>query len=397
MEMDYFRCDKCHKQIPAINRTMHTLRCDRSDHRVKDNYDSDRDSCSLPILDFVTADTPSAPPSDISSALPSDTQSSLNSSEWSLNSGDVDVNSYGIAWACGVCTFENNHSSSHCQMCNNEQSQQQQLGNVFSSGTSGRMWICSQCTYSNSHSVVTCEMCDGSRPPLEPVVDQLIPSSSEDDYEDTASSLIDEPISLFTPSLTTSLVLGAGMGAGWAWLHDRDVRSGMLGGAGLGAMTGLLLEEIGREREADIRQRLLAAAQASDERVMQLDGTNDMMQHLATVSQMMSGLNGMDPWSDFRSMSFEELLQRFPSPAAVTQHLSEDVIRSLPVREFPGPGATSSVPGRSDSQVCSICLEDYCVGSSVKTLPCLHCFHADCIDRWLRLNTSCPVCKHSLS
>lgn len=377
METDYFRCDKCHKQIPTTNRTMHDLRCDRSTHHVKDKDDSDRD-------------TPSAPPSD--------TRSSLISSEWSLDCSDADIidHPYGTTtWMCGVCTFENSPSSSHCQMCSNEQSHQQQLqDNVISSSASDPMWACSQCTFSNSLSAVTCEMCDGARPPLESVVDQLIPSSSEDDYEDTAS-LIDEPLSLFTPSLTTSVVLGAGMGAGWAWLHDRDVRSGMLGGAGLGAVTGLLLDEMGRqEHEANIRMRHMraAAAQVSGERVMHLDGSSDMMmQHLA---QMMSGLNGLEPWPDFNSMTYEELLQRFPAPV---QQVGEDVISSLPVRVFSGPGATSDSPDRGDSQACSVCLEDYSAGSSVKTLPCLHCFHADCIDRWLRLNTSCPVCKHSLS
>jgi len=223
------------------------------------------------------------------------------------------------------------------------------------------------------------------------VVEQLIPSSSEDDYEDT-DSLMDESISLFSPSLTTSMVLGAGMGAGWAWLHDRDVQSGMLSGAGLGAVTGLLLDEIYREHEAQLRLRSMDASQLSDERMMQLEGSdmaNDlMMQHW---NQLMSGLNNLELGPDLSRMTYEELLQRFPAPA---RQLDEGVISSFPVREFSGPGASCTT---SDNQTCcSICLEDYSTGSSVKSLPCLHCFHADCIDTWLRLNTTCPVCKHSL-
>jgi len=43
---------------------------------------------------------------------------------------------------------------------------------------------------------------------------------------------------------------------------------------------------------------------------------------------------------------------------------------------------------------CSVCLAPYEVGDSVKTVLCLHQFHVDCIDPWLRTNASCPVCKH---
>lgn len=33
---------------------------------------------------------------------------------------------------------------------------------------------------------------------------------------------------------------------------------------------------------------------------------------------------------------------------------------------------------------CSICLEDFVVGSEVRTLPCTHFFHLSCIDTWLK-------------
>jgi E3 ubiquitin-protein ligase SDIR1 len=45
---------------------------------------------------------------------------------------------------------------------------------------------------------------------------------------------------------------------------------------------------------------------------------------------------------------------------------------------------------------CSICLDAFVVGCSRKTLPCLHGFHEECIDRWLRTNGSCPICKHTV-
>ena len=41
---------------------------------------------------------------------------------------------------------------------------------------------------------------------------------------------------------------------------------------------------------------------------------------------------------------------------------------------------------------CVICLADYEAGVQYKTLPCRHHYHATCIDEWLHLNQSCPLC-----
>jgi len=45
---------------------------------------------------------------------------------------------------------------------------------------------------------------------------------------------------------------------------------------------------------------------------------------------------------------------------------------------------------------CAICLSDYEVGQGIRFLPCGHHFHAECIDRWLPLNKSCPFCKQHI-
>lgn len=44
---------------------------------------------------------------------------------------------------------------------------------------------------------------------------------------------------------------------------------------------------------------------------------------------------------------------------------------------------------------CSVCLHSYETGEEVRTIPCLHQFHKDCIDPWLREHATCPVCKFS--
>lgn len=49
-----------------------------------------------------------------------------------------------------------------------------------------------------------------------------------------------------------------------------------------------------------------------------------------------------------------------------------------------------------DDGTCAICLSDYEPKEAVRTIPeCNHYFHADCIDQWLKLNATCPVCRKS--
>ncbi|KAL3814800.1 hypothetical protein ACJIZ3_016068 [Penstemon smallii] len=45
---------------------------------------------------------------------------------------------------------------------------------------------------------------------------------------------------------------------------------------------------------------------------------------------------------------------------------------------------------------CTICLCEYREGEMLRMLPdCKHCFHLMCVDAWLKLNGSCPVCRNS--
>ncbi|RID63708.1 hypothetical protein BRARA_E02690 [Brassica rapa] len=43
---------------------------------------------------------------------------------------------------------------------------------------------------------------------------------------------------------------------------------------------------------------------------------------------------------------------------------------------------------------CVVCLSNLVDGDKARVMPtCKHCFHVDCIDKWLKCNSICPVCR----
>lgn len=47
-------------------------------------------------------------------------------------------------------------------------------------------------------------------------------------------------------------------------------------------------------------------------------------------------------------------------------------------------------------QVCCICLAKYADDDELRELPCTHVFHVECVDKWLKINASCPLCKNEV-
>jgi hypothetical protein len=50
-------------------------------------------------------------------------------------------------------------------------------------------------------------------------------------------------------------------------------------------------------------------------------------------------------------------------------------------------------PLPEDKNTCSVCLSNYTEGQEIRTIPCLHFYHKECIDEWLRVSRLCPICK----
>ncbi|KAL2092132.1 hypothetical protein ACEWY4_011930 [Coilia grayii] len=60
----------------------------------------------------------------------------------------------------------------------------------------------------------------------------------------------------------------------------------------------------------------------------------------------------------------------------------------------PKTWADPSQPVETDN--CAVCLEQFNNNQCLRVLPCQHEFHRDCVDPWLLLQQTCPLCKRSV-
>lgn len=117
------------------------------------------------------------------------------------------------------------------------------------------------------------------------------------------------------------------------------------------------------------------------------------------ASARSSGSDGLD---DFELLL---ALDDSPSSAALSRGMTAAELATLPTHRFAGGGVRAkqqrsaaprragSCAGDGGSPACAVCLEAYASGELLRTLPCLHRYHAACADTWLVDVPQCPVCR----
>jgi|UniRef100_A0A2N9GYC7 hypothetical protein len=77
------------------------------------------------------------------------------------------------------------------------------------------------------------------------------------------------------------------------------------------------------------------------------------------------------------------------SVTIIEQGLDEATLSSYPKLMY-----SEIKKGGSTTSCCSICLLDYKESDMLRLLPhCSHLFHLNCIDPWIKLHPTCPVCR----
>ncbi|KAG0004820.1 hypothetical protein BGZ65_012619 [Modicella reniformis] len=80
-------------------------------------------------------------------------------------------------------------------------------------------------------------------------------------------------------------------------------------------------------------------------------------------------------------------------PTTEEQVIQEDTITAMEQQPDPDEKALANRISTS----CPICLCDYEDLEELRHLPCDHYFHKDCVDEWLKLKRTCPLCKHDVA
>ncbi|CAF3347192.1 unnamed protein product [Rotaria socialis] len=90
--------------------------------------------------------------------------------------------------------------------------------------------------------------------------------------------------------------------------------------------------------------------------------------------------------NDFGPDDYENLLELDQTDNKIA--LTNDQINRLPTERFcPLPNANP------EENKCSICMDNYEKNQTLRRLPCLHRYHKDCIDNWLKKSNLCPICR----
>jgi len=93
---------------------------------------------------------------------------------------------------------------------------------------------------------------------------------------------------------------------------------------------------------------------------------------------------------DFNENDYD-ILSALDNDVQQNRGLTEEQINRMPVY------TVQDDPAKKPTQKCSICLEQFESGNRIRTIECLHSYHADCIDRWLATKATCPVCNYQIN
>jgi hypothetical protein len=286
---------------------------------------------------------------------------------------DNDSDSIEAEWACPRCTLLNPLGNDICEAC------QYHYRNVASTSTENEREIRRPDSVRREALISDAEL---RRDDVNTLLRQLLTDSSrENDISRNHDDSNGENRHLFR-SIGGSAILGSGIAAASAYMRGGNIRESALQGALVGAV-GSAFSNVANSPSPHISSSRLPPVQRTYRTSM---GTIRVMQRPWSV---MSRNAGMTDAID--NMSYDRLLEVF-GDGSENRGADMSTIQNLPSVNL--KDVEKELP--EDQRQCAICLESFQNGQVRRSLPCLHGFHEECVDRWLQSNAVCPICKHHI-
>ncbi|XP_043703541.1 E3 ubiquitin-protein ligase MPSR1-like [Telopea speciosissima] len=140
--------------------------------------------------------------------------------------------------------------------------------------------------------------------------------------------------------------------------------------------------------------------------------SRDLSLRLPLILGISSSSTTREPSSDSDQESEERRMDRIILINPITQGMIvieggrslESLLRDALTKEGLPPASKASIEEMPTVEItledldkeCSICLDGWEIGGEAKEMPCKHRHHAGCIEKWLRMHGSCPVCRFEM-
>ncbi|CAI9110997.1 OLC1v1011130C2 [Oldenlandia corymbosa var. corymbosa] len=185
-------------------------------------------------------------------------------------------------------------------------------------------------------------------------------------------------------------LIGTLLGAMTGALIGQETESGFVRGAAVGAISGAVFS-------IEVFESSLLLWQ-SDE-----SGIGCLLYLIDVIASLLSGrlvrerigpamLSAVQSQMGAVEVTFEEVPNIFDTGGA--KGLPGDSVEKIPKIII---SKDNNVDDSGERVSCSVCLQDFQIGETVRSLPlCHHMFHLPCIDTWLVRHGSCPLCRRDL-
>ncbi|CAN8257755.1 unnamed protein product [Cochlearia groenlandica] len=182
-------------------------------------------------------------------------------------------------------------------------------------------------------------------------------------------------------------LVGTLLGALTGALIGQETESGFIRGAAIGAISGAVFSIEVFESSLDLWN--------SDE-----SGFGCLLYLIDVIVSLLSGrlvrerigpamLSAVQSQMGALDASFDDLSSLFETGGS--KGLTCDIVDKIPKITI-----TKCNSNNRDAS-CSVCLQDFQLGETVRSLPyCHHMFHLPCIDNWLLRHGSCPMCRRDI-